>query len=312
MGNDRGCDALRVDEDLAGLMAAAPAPAVDLMALPLDEARDAYDRRWAPFNANPPPLRDVQPLSIPRRGGGPAMEAVRYVPSSTSRGTILFAHGGGWRFGSPASHDHLARSLALAADAEVISIDYRLAPENPFPAALHDLLDALAFAAADRDATALAGDSAGASLCLGALAALRDAGAPMPAAAALFYGCFDIDFDTGSYRRFGDGRFGLSRPRMERFWQDYRGGAGDEAIPGRAELAGLPALHLHAAGLDVLLDDTMTLAQRAAAAGVRVAVDVVPGLVHGHLQMALHLPAAGRVIDRAAAFLREEMAAARS
>src|SRR5690606_30517768 len=112
------------------------------------------------------------------------------------------------------------------------------------------------------------------------------------AGAALFYGCYDTDFDTPSYRQFGDGRFGLSLPRMQAFWRNYLGARADlhaDALPGRGDLEGLPGIYLHAAGLDVLMGDTLSLAEKLHAAGVGVELALSPGLIHGHLQMAARL-----------------------
>lgn len=302
--------------EMAKAMARNTAPAVDLMALPAEEGRAAYEARWRPWNANPPSMLESRDLTLPRRDGA-SIAARFHKPSPTASGLVIYVHGGGWRFGSPASHEHLARLLALGTDAHVLSIDYRLAPEHPFPAPCDDVLDAIAVAETGRcaglskPAIALAGDSAGAALALSALIRRREARLPPLAGAALFYGCFARDYGTGSYKRFGDGKFGLPRARVEQYWRDYLGDAAHDpasgAVPGEAALDGLPPLFLHAAGLDVLLDDTLALAARLAETDVRFRVDVEPGLVHGHLQMAPHLAPARRVVRTASQFLREAL-----
>jgi acetyl esterase len=261
-------------------------------------------------------MLDSQDLALPRRDGS-SIAARFHRPSGGATGLVVFIHGGGWRFGSPASHEHLARLLAIETDAHVLSVDYRLAPEHPFPAPCDDVLDAIRAAETGlcpgltKPAIALAGDSAGAALALTALIRRRDLGLPQLAGAALFYGCFARDYETGSYKRFGDGIYGLPRSRVEQYCRDYLGGAPHDpacgAVPGEAPLAGMPPLFVHAAGLDVLLDDTLNLAARLADAQVRFRVDVEPGLIHGHLQMAPHLAPARRVIGAAAQFLREAL-----
>jgi acetyl esterase len=256
-------------------------------------------------------------ISTYETGDGSASAARFHKPGAAASGLVIYIHGGGWRFGSPASHEHLARLIALETDAHVLSVDYRLAPEHPFPAPRDDVLDAIHAAETGRcsglpkPAIALAGDSAGAALALSALIRRRDLGLPPLAGAALFYGCFTQDYETGSYKRFGDGTYGLPRSRVEQYWRDYLGDAPHDpasgAVPGEAPLAGMPPLFLHAAGLDVLLDDTLALAARLAEAQVRFRVDVEPGLIHGHLQMAPKLAPARRVIKTAALFLREAL-----
>lgn len=302
--------------EMAKAMAENATPAVDLITLPAEEARTAYEARWRPWNANPPPMLESQDLSLPRRDGS-AIAARFHRPSASASSLIIYIHGGGWRFGSPASHEHLARLLAIETDAHVLSIDYRLAPEHPFPAPCDDVLDAIHGAETGQcpglrePAIALAGDSAGAALALSALLLRREAALPPLAGAALFYGCYARDYETGSYRRFGDGQFGLSRARMEQYWRSYLGPNDARppfgAVPGEGDPGGLPPLFLHATGLDVLLDDTLTLASRLAEAGARFRVDVEPGLIHGHLQMAPRLAPARRVVRAAAHFLREAL-----
>jgi acetyl esterase len=175
----------------------------------------------------------------------------------------------------------------------VIGVDYRLAPEHPFPAPLEDCVAAIRWIRAeaghlgvDPDRVVLAGDSAGANL---ALASLLDLHGDAPCkGAALFYGCFWRRFDTPAHARFGDGSWRLGTAEMRWFWQHY---LGDPSIPDpraeplHADLRGLPPLYLTAAALDPLYDDTLALDRRLEAAGVERRLDVYPGLVHGFMQM---------------------------
>jgi acetyl esterase len=213
----------------------------------------------------------------------------------------VFVHGGGWTFGSPASHERCARVLAQATGMKVLLPDYRLAPEHPCPAAIDDVLAVLA-AMPDRPVV-LFGDSAGANIALAA--ALAGAPAQM---LSLVYGCFAPLFDTASQRDCGDGRFGLTTARMRWFWDNWQGRARDpRAAPLNGRLAGLPPTHLLAAGLDCLRDDSILLADRLAAAGVPVRLDVVPGVVHGFLQMSSRLGPAREAIATLTAEIKTKL-----
>jgi acetyl esterase len=287
------------------------APAIDYASVPIVEARRAFDKGAAQWQEALPRMA-TRDLLIPVSHG--TMRARLHLPGPGRRPLVIFVHGGGWTFGSVDTHGNEMRGLAVASGCAVLGFDYRLAPEHPFPAGLEDTLAAIAFAEAgalgeDIDATrfALAGDSAGANLALGALLARRDAGATPTRGAALFYGCFAPDFDTESHARLGDGAFMLSSDRMRWYWRNFLGAEHDDtcslAAPGRAELSRLPRLYLAAAGLDPLLDDTLELSRRLAHAGVAHRCDVVPGVIHGFLRMAPELPAARNTLEAAGTFL---------
>lgn len=292
------------------------APAVDYSAMPIGEGRALFEQSWAAWREPALPVRHVEDLSIPSAGG--PMRARLYRPADGPLPVVLYIHGGGWTFGSVDSHDVEMRHLAVSAGAAVLGFDYSLAPEHPFPAALDDVLAAIAFVESGglgnrvvRERVALAGDSAGANLALAALVARRDAGAAMPATAALFYGCYAPDFSTDSHARLGDGSYLLSTERMRWYWSNFLGaeehGPESLAAPLHANLSGLPPLYLDAAGLDPLLDDTLALSRRLAAAGISFRLDVVPGVVHGFLRMARDLPAARQALSAAGAYLAERL-----
>jgi len=226
---------------------------------------------------------------------------------------IIFVHGGGWTFGSLDTHEDTMRELAAASGCAVFGFDYRLAPEHPFPAPLDDTMAAIAFALGgglgrrvNAERWTLAGDSAGATLALAAMMRLRDAGHELPAAAALFYGCYAPVFDTPSHQAFGDGYL-LTSVNMRWYWQNYLADAFDtpppEAAPLEGDLSGLPPLYLAAAGLDPLRDDTTRLAARLAEAGGGFRFDHVPGVVHGCLRMSRRLAPAKTMIRAAGAML---------
>jgi acetyl esterase len=226
-------------------------------------------------------------------------------------------HGGGWTFGSIDTHDVIMRHLALQSDCAVFGVDYRLAPEDPFPAGLSDVLATIEYVAGgalggdvNADAIALAGDSAGANIALAAMLTHRSHGARVRTA-ALFYGCYAPIFDTESNRNCGDGTFGLGTAIMRWYWGNYLGNEPETtqsyAAPLRADLSGLPPLYLNCAGLDPLRDDTLLLGQKLADAGVRYQLDVFPGVVHGFLRMTKELPAANDALRAAGKFLLETL-----
>lgn len=270
-------------------------PAPDYRRMPIDEARRAFDRVWELWN-QPLPEISARGLTV----GGVRCRLTD--PGGSSSRLIVFVHGGGWTFGSPESYERFARLLAGDAACPVLMPDYRLAPEHPCPAAIEDVLAVLRGLAAVEDpvlqrrtSLVLGGDSAGANI---ALATAVERECPRLEMLLLLYGCFEPRFDTQSHRDCGDGRFGLMTDRMRWYWSNWQGGAHNKrAAPMAADLAGLPHTYVMAAGLDPLRDDSTALAGRLAAAGVSVRLDVVPGVVHGFLQMSSRLAPARQAIE---------------
>jgi acetyl esterase len=285
---------------------------IDYAALPIAEARAVFDRGCAPWCALAPEVASIEDVTLP--GAAAPLRARLYRPGEGTLPLVIFVHGGGWTFGSLDSHENEIRHLALASGAAVLGIDYRLAPEHPFPAPLDDVLAAIKAVQGgvlgnkiDPKRFALAGDSAGATLALGALLALRDQRAETARCAVLYYGCFAPIFDTESHRRWGTGMFGLSSDRMRWYWKNFLGGKLEDApiraAPLHDDLAGLPPLYLVAAGLDPLHDDTHMMAERLKQAGVAHQVETVPGVIHGFLRNAPRMAAARRSLAAAGAFL---------
>lgn len=294
-----------VDPEMRALMeAAAAAGAIpDPWTLPIGEARRQFDARYEEINRTLPAMAEIVDLPPEATGVPCAMRLFR--PRAGGTGGIYFLHGGGWTFGGIHSHQGIMAALAEASGLAVLGIDYRLAPEHPFPAGLDDSLagwrwfhrNAGRFGL-DPKRLAVAGDSAGANLALAT--AIAAGPGERPAAGALFYGCFRNDQDTPSHRSLGDGRFGLSSARMEWFWGNYLGHSGRKAdplaTPALASLEGLPPLYLSAAGLDPLLDDTVDLASRLGHAGVRCMIDIWPGVTHGFLHLSPRLSVGRRAM----------------
>jgi acetyl esterase len=291
-------------------------PGPDFKTMPIDQARRLSDAATIPWSEGAPAI-PAENLTIGL--GTRELRARLYRPEGAANGAlILYVHGGGWTFGSIDTHDGTMRNLAVASGLPVLGFDYRLAPENPFPAPLDDVLDTIAFVEAGglgrtfrAGALAVAGDSAGANLALAALIARRDAGSPALAAGVLFYGCYQPDFETPSHAAFGGGDYLLTSQNMRWYWNNFLGREGDDtrtlATPVRHDLSGLPPLYLSAAGLDPLRDDSIVLAERLAAAGVPFRCDHVPGVVHGCLRMTRELDAACRMIASGADFIVSQL-----
>lgn len=302
-----------VDPDMAPILDAMRAAGpIDYAAMPIAEARAVFERAAAIWRPMAPEIAAVEDLVLP--GATRPLRARLYRPAGGTLPLVVFVHGGGWTFGSLDSHENETRHLALASGAAVLTLDYRLAPEHPFPAPLDDVLsviravkDGALDPAIDHRRFALAGDSAGANLALGAMLALRDAGEAMARCGVLYYGCFAPIFETESHRLWGNGSFGLSSERMRWYWRNFLGGkleaAPVRAAPLNAALEGLPPLHLVAAGLDPLHDDTLLMAERLQRAGVAHEVALVPGVIHGFLRNAGRIAAARRSFAAAGAFL---------
>lgn len=226
------------------------------------------------------------------------------VPPDASKGAILFVHGGGFAFCSPETHERCVRVLALESGMPVVVPHYRLAPENPYPAGLKDVVAVLRslFEITEDGVRAgpilVSGDSAGANLALAAMLHEQAAGRAVPQGALLFYGNYARSFATPSYERFAEGP-GLTRGKMQRYWAFYAGERAIEEDPlacplvaSDAVLAALPPLHLMAAAIDPLLSDTLSLSERLKALGREDELHIVPGVLHGFLQNTNELSAA--------------------
>jgi monoterpene epsilon-lactone hydrolase len=238
-------------------------------------------RRWLRVVTRPTPLAEGVSIRSGRLGRRPA-ETLTPSGGDPTR-TVLYLHGGGFTTGSPATHRALATHLAAASGATVHVLDYRLAPEHPFPAALDDVLAAYR-ELLDRGAaparTALAGDSAGGWLALSAALRLRDAGDPRPGALGLISPWLDLRGTAWP----DDRSDAMLRPAwLRRCARDFAGGSDPgaaELAPLEADLAGLPPITMHVGSEEILLEDAVRLAHRARAAGVPVDLRRLDGLWH--------------------------------
>jgi acetyl esterase len=238
--------------------------------------RAAYEDATAELAGTPEAVARVEDVA-----GPPPM---RVLSPSRPHGTIVFLHGGGWVVGSIATHDHVGRMLANASGARVVLVDYRLAPEHPFPAALQDAEAALRWAADTYGApVVVAGDSAGGNLAAVLARRHRD----LIQLQALIYPVTDAHLDSDTYAAFGDGRYGLSRATMAWYRDLYAPpDLGDPDVsPLRAtDLAGLPPAIVQLASHDVLRAEGEAYAEALTAAGVPTHLTIYDGTVHGFVR----------------------------
>ena len=256
--------------------------------------RERAAAEFEAYNADPLPLHAVRDFTISHNGREVPVRL--YEPEAGLTGPILVHfHGGGWTIGSPQLEDASTRQLARDARLRILSVDYRLSPEHPFPAPLEDGEAVMGWLraqaeqmAVDPDRIAICGASAGANVALGTVLRLRDTGQPLPARVVLLYGAYLGHCDTPSHRAFGDGAFGLTSAAMDYFWLNYTGVDNDQrhphAVPIKADLSGLPPVFLNHSGLDVLADDTIQLAQAMRDAGLDVTHHAYAGAIHGFTQ----------------------------
>ena len=254
-----------------------------------------------------PDIQSVQEIAIGTRCGGVAGRL--YRSQDRAKGLIVYLHGGGWLAGTLDGSDALARHLALRSGCALMLVDYRLAPEHPFPAGLEDAEDALRWAHQHGTKLAgadlpliVAGDSSGANLATVAAAAL--ANELTLALQLLFYPATDTDTSTASYLSCGTG-LRLTREDMRWFLRHYAPEIlwPDERISPlrRKTLKGSPPAWIATAEYDVLRDEGEAYAQRLKNDGVRVELRRYPGLTHGFARMMNKVDTADRALDDAAA-----------
>jgi len=231
----------------------------------------------------------------------------RYRPADAAPGTIVFFHGGGWMLGDVGSYDVLAGNLAARTGHEVVSVEYRLAPEHPFPAGLDDCL-AVTKALLAEGPVAVAGDSAG-----GGLAAVVSNQLPV-AAQLLMYPAVDLTGAYPSQEHYATGHL-LTRATMQYFCEAYVPDPGRRsdpaAAPIRATVLTTAPSYVLVAQCDVLRDQGVAYAEKLRAAGAPVELDEVPGALHGFMSL-LGVREASAALDRSATWLRRQLVAQRS
>lgn len=300
-------------------MRVAQASAPPFASIPVAAMRARAREQFAYWNAEPPRVGDVHEFEAPGIGGPRRVRLYQPHSPAASRGGLVYFHGGGWVIGDLDLEDTALRHLANDSSAAIFSVDYPLAPEHRFPVPLLEIAAIAEWlhrhaARFDIDPCRLAvgGASAGANLALATALSLRDRMTVPLRFMLLFYGAYAADLSTDSHRRYGGGDFVLSSAMMEHFWSLYLADpsqAGDpRACPLHADLAGLPPAHLCAAEVDPLRDDSLALAARLRAAGVRAECRVYPGVVHGFTLMSRTVDIARRALQDAGAALRAALA----
>jgi acetyl esterase len=304
----------KIETVLAGMLAAPGPPSHEI---PVEQARVNHRRETEALCGEGPPVAAVRDLAIPGPGGEIPLRA--YTPEGAGERPplVVFLHGGGWALGSIATYDAPARALADASGAVVVSVEYRLAPEHHFPAAVEDGLAAVRWVAArggelgaDPSRLAVAGDSAGGNLA--AVCARRLRGEVDLRLQVLVYPVTDGGVNTPSYAEFGE-RYGLTAAGMRRFWELYLDGADSshpDASPLRAaDLHGVAPAYVLTADHDVLRDEGEAYAQALRDAGVDVELRRWPGTIHGFFRWLAATDVAGEAIAEAGERLRAALAA---
>ncbi len=292
---------------------AAKAAAIAELSGPIQEVARVEDRT-VPGPAQPIPIRVYWPAAGKRSDGAVAPDAAKTLPA------LVYYHGGGWVFGTLDSVDRSCRALANASGCVLISVDYRLAPEHKFPAAVEDADSVLRFVAehpgefdADPNRIAVGGDSAGGNLAAVACLMARDRGGPKVAFQLLVYPVTDYDDSRPSLQEFAQGYF-LTKPMMDYFWRHYldrpEDGRHPHASPMRAQsLAGLPPALVITAECDPIRDQGEAYAQRLRESGVPVSTQRYAGAIHAFFNLAGVIDSGAKAIEDAGAALRTALGA---
>jgi epsilon-lactone hydrolase len=236
------------------------------------------------------------------------------IADAEPRGTILHIHGGGFALGSAGGSVGLASSLARKTGMRAVSVDYRLAPEHPYPAALQDVTAAyraLLKQAGSAGRIVVSGESAGGNLAIELLIAGKAEGLTMPAAALLLSPMTDLTATGASYAGKADADPNITAQAIRTRAADYLAGtdpASPLVSPIFADLSGLPPLLIQAGSHEVLLDDATRLAVKAAADDVAVILDITPGVPHVFQAFAGILDEGDAALNRVARFVRDNTA----
>ncbi|MEL6109632.1 MAG: alpha/beta hydrolase [Planctomycetota bacterium] len=257
--------------------------------MPLHEARRVFNQ-FEPLLGPKPDVRRVEDHQL-----DDGFRVRLYANGEPPQPVVMYFHGGGWVLGDLESHDPLCRRLAVDSGCTIVSVDYRLSPESPFPGPVNECFNATTWvvenaARLNIDATriAVAGDSAGGHLALAVCLKARDSGGPPIKLQTLLYPVVEPDFETESYRSFADG-YGLTRETMRWFWGQFLGSQSPSPLATplhAATMAGLPPAIIVTAEYDVLRDEATTLIQRLHRDGVEAEHHACDGMLHGFIHFA--------------------------
>ena len=277
---------------------------------PAEEMRAGLEAMAGGFALDP----DVR--VAPTRAAGMAAEWIA-TPGASADHAILYLHGGGYVVGSLNTHRELASRVGREANARVLTVDYRLAPEHPHPAAVDDAVDAYRWLLAEGlapERLAIAGDSAGGGLTIATLLALRDRGVPLPSGGVCFSPWVDMEATGESMDTIANDPM-LSRELILHFARFYLGNGTVDArtplaAPLHADLRGLPPLLVQASRHEVLRDDAVRIVDKARAAGVACELELTDEVPHVWQIFASILPEGREALARAGAFLRRRLGTA--
>ncbi|SFH30699.1 acetyl esterase [Nitrosospira sp. Nsp14] len=287
-----------LDPDLAAFLelveAGIASGAQPLHEMPIAEARRQYDASTLALDSPAMSVTSARPIRISCRDGN-EIDARLYapdIPVGMSRlPALLYFHGGGYCVGSLDSHDSLCRAIAALTPCCVLSVAYRLAPEHPFPTAVHDSQDAYEWLRANGTAlgidtrrVAVGGDSAGGTLATVITITARDSILPQPVLQVLLYPCTSPLQDTGSHRRLAEGHL-LEASTLQWMFDNYLAREADRhdwrfAPLEAADLSGLAPAFVVLAEYDPLVDEGIAYAERLQTAGVPTDLRIYPGMTH--------------------------------
>jgi acetyl esterase len=300
-------------------MTAAWARYGDLAAVSHAEARRIAEEVRAPWTRGGPQMAKITERAVPAPNGPVRIRCYDPGPDVT-KPALIYLHGGGWTLFSLDTHDRLMREYAARAGVMVVGVDYALSPEAKYPVALEQVVTVARYLAdqgsklgIDPLRIALGGDSAGANLAISACIRLRDKGhSRLIRAMVLNYGVFDRRSSAESQRRFGGAGNMLTSVEMKSFWRNYLRTDRDAEDPLvcpllRADLRGLPRALLVVPECDLLTEQSVQLADRLAAAGVSVKLEMYRGTVHSFLEAVSIAPIADRAFDDTASWLRASL-----
>ena len=242
----------------------------------------------------------------------------RYVPHGEPLGTCVYLHSGGWVIGDLDFADATCRRIAGLAQAELVSVDYRKAPEHPYPQPLDDAYAALLWAAASRPGPLLLiGESAGGNLAAACAIRARDTNGPALAGQFLAYPVTDHDFETDSYHNVGGRNWLLSTADMRWFWDHYAPEGVDRSDPSLsplrvADATALPPTMIVVGELDPLRDEALAYAAKLEAAGVPVATRRDPDMLHGYIGASAAISLAAEALAEATGWIRDRLSEAKA
>jgi acetyl esterase len=281
-----------------------------LFDLSIEEARERPRARRELVGPGPD-VAVVRDISIPGPGG--EIGARVYEPAADPPGTVVYYHGGGWVIGSLDDFDAVCRTIALESGCRVVSVDYRLAPEHPFPAAADDAFAALGWIDGNLGGgrpIVVAGDSAGGNLSAVTALRARDEQGPALALQVLVYPVTDHDFTTSSYAEYADAGLFLGKHEMVWFWNHYAPSEDDWSSPYASPLragdhSGLPPAYVVIAEYDPLRDEGLAYAEKLRAAGIPVTVRRFDDQLHAFFNLVNLMESANQAVHDVSEAIRD-------